>query len=387
MALQKRRSVKALLVIAGIAISLLLAEITLRIAGFSNPYLYTFEDQTGWTLRPNTAGWIRKEGEAYVRINNDGQRDDIDHQKQKPSNTIRIAVLGDSFVEALQVPDDETFLKLLPKDLGGCKSLNGQKVEVLNFGVSNYGTAQELLTLRNRVWSYDPDLIVLIFTPANDVRNNSRQLERDELRPYFTYKDGNLVADLSFRNTPSHQRKLGRLNRVMYWAINQSRLLQLLNSLKESFQSRQSSADGAGEAGIDDKVFVAPKDSVWTEAWQVTEQMIVQMNSEIRQHGARFMVVSGTFGPQVDPNVGRRVAFGNKILATDLLYPGQRLSTLGTQEGFPVLDLVPPFQELSAQNNISFHGFGKTINQGHWNQAGHKLVSSLLAKKMCQNTQ
>ena len=386
--MKKRHSHKflLLLLIATVA-SLILAELILRIAGFSNPYFYTFDDQTGWTLRPNTEGWIRKEGEAYVRTNRDGQRDDIDHQSSKPADTFRIAVLGDSFVEALQVPDDKTFLKLLPNDLRSCNSLTRRSVEVLNFGVSNYGTAQELLTLRHRVWNYQPDLVVLVFTPANDVRNNSRQLEHDELRPYFVDQGGKLVADMSFRDTPAHQKKMGRLNRMMYGVINQSRLLQLLNNLKEAFQSRRTDvdhADGSSEAGIDDKAFVAPKDAAWIQAWDVTDRMISEMNLEVRQHGARFLVVSGTFGPQVDPNVGKRVAFANKLLATDLLYPGARIYDLGSKAGFPVLDLVPPFQAFAAQTNTPLHGFGATVNQGHWNQAGHKLVSSLVAKKICE---
>ncbi|HEY6804494.1 MAG TPA: SGNH/GDSL hydrolase family protein [Pyrinomonadaceae bacterium] len=385
MARQKRRSHKIILLLVAVVASLFIAELTLRIASFSNPYLYTFEDQTGWTLRPNTAGWVRKEGEAYVRINHDGQRDDEDHPKQKPAKTFRIAVLGDSFVEALQVPDEETFLKLLPRDLNGCKQLNGLSVDVLNFGVSNYGTAQELLALRSRVWEYQPDLVVLVFTPANDIRNNSRELERDELRPYFVDHEGKLVADMSFRDSAVHKQKMGRLNQMMYWAINRSRLLQLLNSLKESYQARRGGgAAGSVEAGIDDQSFAAPKDKTWTEAWQITEKLIGEMNAEVKQHGARFMVVSGTFGPQVDPNVSKRVVLANKLGVTDLLYPGQRLVSLGANGGFPVLDLVPPFQIYATQNNTSLHGFGSTINQGHWNQAGHKLVSHLVAEEICK---
>ena len=40
----------------------------------------------------------------------------------------------------------------------------GKQVEVINFGVSGYGTAQELLTLRQKVWDFSPDIVVLAFT-------------------------------------------------------------------------------------------------------------------------------------------------------------------------------------------------------------------------------
>jgi len=56
-------------------------------------------------LRPGAEGWWSKEGGAYVRINNGGLRD-REHAKAKPTNALRIAVLGDSYAEALQVPID-----------------------------------------------------------------------------------------------------------------------------------------------------------------------------------------------------------------------------------------------------------------------------------------
>ena len=172
----KRWPAKLLLVCLSIIFALVIAEVGLRIAGYSNPYFYTFEEQTGWMHRPGVAGWYRKEGEAYVSVNSAGLRA-REHAKQKGANTFRIAVLGDSFAEALQVPLEQTFWYLLEGKLASCPALSGRQVEVINFGVSNYGTAQEMLALRSRVWEYAPDLVVLAFTPVNDVRNNSRALE------------------------------------------------------------------------------------------------------------------------------------------------------------------------------------------------------------------
>ncbi len=60
-----------------------------------------------------------------------------------------------------------------------------QPFEIINFGVSGYGTAQELQILRHRVWDYSPDMIILAFLTGNDVRNNSRALQRDDRMPYY----------------------------------------------------------------------------------------------------------------------------------------------------------------------------------------------------------
>src|SRR5205814_738948 len=155
MGAHKRWPAKLLLLCGSILFALLIAEVGLRIIGYANPYFYTFEEQTGWALRPNVAGWFRKEGAAYVRINSQGLRD-REHTKQKPADTYRIAIIGDSFCEAMQVPLEQTFWHLLEARLKDCPALAGKHVEALNFGVSNYGTAQELLALRTRALDYAP---------------------------------------------------------------------------------------------------------------------------------------------------------------------------------------------------------------------------------------
>src|SRR2546426_8189504 len=50
------------------------------------------------TLFRSIEGWYRKEGVSYVRINSDGLRD-REHSKSKPADTVRVAVLGDSYSE------------------------------------------------------------------------------------------------------------------------------------------------------------------------------------------------------------------------------------------------------------------------------------------------
>lgn len=387
----KRWPAKLLLLFVSILFALLVAEVALRIVGYSNPYFYTFEDETGWMLRPNTSGWFRKEGAAYVQINSAGMRD-REHTLPKPANTYRIAIVGDSFAEALQVPLEQTFWHLLESKLASCPALQGRQIEVLNFGVSNYGTAQELIALRTRVWAFAPDMVVLAFTPANDVRNNARALEQDELRPYFVYQGDQLTADMSFRDSPAHKQKLTRLNNALYDAINHSRLLQLLNALREAQQTRRIAAQqqargDAAEGGVEDQSFRPPQEQTWQEAWRVTEGIIAQMNREVRAHNAKFLVVSVTYGTQVHPDESVRAAYAERLHVPDLFYPGRRLEALGTREGFPVLDLAPPFQAYAAEHRTPLHGFNQTVNFGHWNQAGHELASELIAQRICAQLQ
>src|SRR3982074_1407604 len=144
---------KLLLVTFGLLFGLCMSEIFLRVIGYSYPLFYTTDYYRGFALQPGVEGQYQREGGSYVRINSDGLRD-REHAKVKPADTARIAVLGDSFSEALPVPMEQSFWSLLEQTLHECNAFPGKKVEVINFGVSGYGTAQELMTLRRRVWDY-----------------------------------------------------------------------------------------------------------------------------------------------------------------------------------------------------------------------------------------
>src|SRR4051812_26091528 len=97
------RRTKILMALISIGIGLLLSEMALRILGYSYPIFYQTDEIRGLALRPNVKGWYRKEGESYVVINSDGLRD-REHSIEKPPGTFRIAIIGDSYAEALQVP-------------------------------------------------------------------------------------------------------------------------------------------------------------------------------------------------------------------------------------------------------------------------------------------
>jgi len=90
----KRFALPAVLVLASALFALVLAEMALRVVGFSAPIWHQPDAQLGWKLRPGIAAWFTKEGRAFVRTNAQGARD-RDHALHKPEDVYRIAVLGD----------------------------------------------------------------------------------------------------------------------------------------------------------------------------------------------------------------------------------------------------------------------------------------------------
>jgi hypothetical protein len=351
-------------------------------------------------------GRYQREGESDVRINSDGLRD-REHTKAKPSDTVRIAVLGDSFSEAMHVPMEQTFWSQLERKLQECNAFPGKKVEVINFGVSGYGTAQELMTLRQKVWDYSPDIVMLAFATYNDIYDNSRALSKTEEVPYFFYRNGELVYDASFRDSRTYRQRNSKLSRFGRWFHDHLRIVQLLHYVQftaklrltdwrnrrraQAPAQRQTNTAApkapptADDIGIDNMIYLEPQDEKWQEAWRVTEGLILKMRDEVNQRGARFVLVTLSNAIQVYPDQVVRQNFMNHIGVSTMFYPNLRLQVLAGREHIDFLDLAQPMQAYADKNKVFLHGFGSDIGNGHWNADGHRLAADLMAQKLCRN--
>ena len=383
------KNIAVLGVSAGVALAL--GEGALRVAGFSYPNFWTPDPVTGTALRPGMEGWQREEGSAYIKVNSQGLRD-REHKVAKADGTYRIAVLGDSYAEALQVDIERTFWSLAADKLQACGFARGKKIEVINFGVSGYGTAHELLTLRTKAWAYQPDMVLLAFFPGNDVRNNSRALEGEAGRAYFSLKDGKLFLDGALKDDADFQEKQ-RLA-VQRQALQDLRLYQLVRRVKAGNigQVRKApiaAAVAAGnpltEPGLDEQVFRAPADAKWREAWEITDRLVVTMHEEIRNKGARFLLAVLSTPGSVFPDPEVRGRYARTLGVETLFYPEERLQRLGEEHGFEVMALAPEMQRRAEAGRVYLHGFPNTKpGFGHWNEAGHAMAAELIAARLCR---
>jgi hypothetical protein len=387
------RLANALLVTAAMLVPCGIAEIYLRVTGFSYPTFFTYDEHTGIRLRPGAEGWHREEGEAYVRINHDGFRD-REHQIDKPAGTLRIAILGDSYAEAKQVPLESTFWARLEQNLRACKTLSTKNVEVLNFGVSGYSTGQELLTLRHYVWRYSPDVVVLGFLTGNDIRDNSKALSNTGQRPFFVLSGDDLVLDSSFKDTLTYGLRASVVWDAVAEISSSLRILQLLNKVKNNLGQSSlrpetpddDSAIGGRELGLDDAIYREPQGSEWQDAWTMTERLIETMNKEVRSRGAKLLVVSLTNGIQVHPDARVRQDYARKLDVSDLFYPDRRIQSFAARKNIPYLMLGPRMQEYAEKQRRYLHGFPNTqLGTGHWNASGHEIASHLIADYMCES--
>ncbi len=374
---------RLLLLVIGLVVGLSLAETGLRIAGLGSTSPYQPDLILGSKLRPNYAGWNTKEGTVNFQINRAGFRD-REHPEVKPDDTLRIAVLGDSYCEALQVELAETFWATIERETNACKPLHGKRIEVLNFGVSGYGTTQELLMLRHQVWKYEPDIVLLAFLTGNDVRNNSREIENDELKPYFVLNNNVLVLDNSFTQQPFFT------STWIYtkdWLVRSSHLLTLLYQVRHRTGTLTGGADGI-EAGLDDFVYAEPQTPTQQNAWILTERLIEQMKSEVDSHGATFVVVTLTNGVQVHPDPLVRASFAASVGVADLGYPDRRIASLADRLDCRSIVLVDHLAPYALDHKVFLHGFENTrLGTGHWNALGHRIAGETIATQLCSDTE
>jgi hypothetical protein len=388
----KRWQAKVFVVVAGIIIGLVLAEAGLRILGIEYPNFYDYDPHLGNKLRAGVKGYFLAEGRGYVSINSDGLRD-REHPVSHPPNTLRVAVLGDSYAEAMQVNREEAFWAIMAKELQGCDNLRGRDVEVINFGQSGFGTTQELLALRHLVWKYTPDVVLLAFTTGNDVSDNSRSLKQIDYHPYHVYQGNELILDDQRTKENWLEKKAGFWRQVIYpWKLDTLRVIQLSHQCKtvfwkwwllQDFGGRSNVSMKGQEGGISETIYREPTTKEWQEAWRVTEGVLVRMRDEIAQKRAHFVVVVLTNGVQVNPDVAVRKAFARSLGVKDLFYPDRRVERFCQSHGIPVLLLGPYFQKYATQHHVFFHGFGDNLGTGHWNQNGHRLAGQIIAKWLC----
>jgi len=393
---------RLLLIVFGVIVGLVIAEVTLRLIGYSFSEFYIPDSSRGYILRPGISGWNRKENDVFIQINSEGLRD-REHQTSKPADTLRIAIVGDSYAEALQVPLEATFWSVMEKRLNECAP-NNKRIEIINFGVSGYGTAQELITLREQVWKYSPDIVLLAFTTYNDISDNSRALKKATDVPYYVYNDGQLVLDDSFRSSSEFRWRQSVPGRIGRWLRDHFRVVQAmmeghraLRMKLASWRSQKESKPAPGsqnqpaspvqvrpeDLGIENFIYTEPKDKVWTDAWNVTEALLKEMNEEVKTHQAKFLVVTLSNGIQVVPNPQSRADFMHRFGSTDLFYPDDRVKAIGDKEGFEVFNLARPLLNYAEQYNVFLHGFGSDLGSGHWNEKGHRVAGEILSRKMC----
>lgn len=121
------------------------------------------------------APWLRREFEVPVSFNSMGFPD-REYSREKAKGVKRILILGDSLVEAFQVPLEKRLHIVLEEHLNGMGH-TGRKFEVIAMGKSGTGQVRHLESLQRHGLALQPDMVVAVFHASNDVTDNLPKLK------------------------------------------------------------------------------------------------------------------------------------------------------------------------------------------------------------------
>lgn len=296
----------------------------------------------GWAFAPHQPIRIvnpDNTDEIYEEKTNSRGWRDVEHAPTKTRP--RILLLGDSQTYGFGVPLDQT--------LGGhLRDMLGDRYEVISVGVSGWGTDQQLLFLENEGWDYEPDIVVLVFTMANDVIGNmtAESMHPRAQKPRYRLEDDRLVLEPLTWEQPSLLRRLfsrsAICRRVRLW-------LEIRRTRPGDIHFRYARDGGdkpqvdVGNAHEDDlekdqsalSVYLADWSDRLEAGWRLTMRLIEEINRGCREHGADLLVYpTGQPVPELTITEMER---GGKTWRLNWQKPFERLHEFCQLKGIPYL--------------------------------------------------
>ncbi|MGH7908378.1 MAG: hypothetical protein ACRENW_00840 [Thermodesulfobacteriota bacterium] len=351
---------------------------------------HELDKKVGYKGIANAEGELKNgEIESYVKMNSHGFRD-RERSYEKGKDVFRIVVLGDSIIEALQVPLEQAFTDVLERMLN---SESDKRFEVINLGIAGFGTGQEYLTLKYYGLNYQPDLVILAFFLFNDIRNNSLTLDskysgrgiNDRSIPYFVLNNGE-IEELSFKIGKGKIIKtfLARLFPNIYYLIGDSVRAPWLVNLLWTMGLRDSvNRFRKKDISLSYYLYGEKYTPEWENAWAVTKALILEIAKELETNKIRFLVVVIPSEFEFRPDIWDKTLNENlwmRSLEFDLKKPERILSSFLKANGIDYLLLRPGFEKYTKETGKDLHFH--YIYDNHWNANGNVVAGQLIYSKL-----
>mgnify|MGYP001255617769 CR=1 FL=1 len=235
----------------------------------------------------DVSGTIAKQvGWGPEKIQNNRFLCDFNHSN-KDSNQFHILTVGDSML-ACNPKSGIPFKETIPGVLGG---ILGDKYELYNLAAGGWGTDQELIAYQN----YNPekfDLVLLFFTPANDLYNNStnKAIGQNLNKPYFSVKDDVLVLNSLVSNELNMFQKL-----FTSTEIGKRYLLMIGKGVEDVFNfpafDNKSSTKYEHERFSHIAANFKPMLPRYKDSWEITKKIILKFKNEVETNQSKFAII------------------------------------------------------------------------------------------------
>jgi hypothetical protein len=169
-------------------------EVTIRLLfPVTDVAYFTYDPDVGLHLEPNQEGYevvgAFAEGQGRFRTNSDGWNSVHEYEREKANGTLRLAVIGDSFVESLSVDIQQVFSAVTEERLREeprCKRFAA--IEAYSFGVGGVPMSHYPDLMRYAERNFVPDGFVVLIYPGNDFTQSLLPPNTQSKLPYTVYK-------------------------------------------------------------------------------------------------------------------------------------------------------------------------------------------------------
>ncbi len=326
-------------VLISLVIVALFGEVTLRLCGprpvEDEKYRFCrFDHELGWAPLENVT---YAEKGVLVHQNQFGLRAPDDIQLKNTSGRKRVLVLGDSYVWGFGATQEELLT---------ARQVYQTDDELINGGVTGYGTDQEYLFYLREGQKFDVDEVVVAFTLFNDVANNLNSKQYSYLKPYFTLNAGQLVL----HNDHVRDSIVKRFGRTLR---RESRVYDFCNegvhALIKTLQRKHSS---------ETDVVVSEADRKGIE---LTLAILKKLKEAVEARHAKLLVVFIPYKPRVEQHLPGNHPFA-PLLAEGL-----------TKIGISYREPYPEFLKSAIAGVDPFK-----LADTHFNAAGHVLFAKFV---------
>ncbi len=362
----KRRQLwlaNGLLALAATALSVAFMELGVRLFA-PQPVAVSLQDRYGLAMHwPGLIAYLPQFG-MTASFNSAGMRD-REHGYEKPPGVFRVLVLGDSFMEALQVPFESSLPSLLERAL---HQQTGKTIEVINAGTSGWGTDDELRYLTSYGLRWKPDLVLVAMTLHNDVSDNLRE-------EWHTLHNGALVEQ------PRMQASSLRYAIIRFKAFISTRLqiYQLWRKVWHGGELQQVGTD-LNRHIID--LCREPTPPRIARGIELTERLLDRIRTVVAAEGGRVVLALLPLRVQTSDQLFAQFVQSANAATQEMKLdkPQQLIGPSAEGLGIPVINLLQPFRQWTADSTGALY----IESDGHWTEAGHRLATGVVANELIQ---
>ena len=295
---------------------------------------------------------VKDEIHAPFAINRQGWNSaHAEYRRARTPGVDRIVIIGDSYVEALQVPVERSLAEQLEH------RLESVPTEVYRLGISGAPLSQYLHMFEREAIQYAPDLVVLVLV-HNDF-NESFQFASGRITSSFLklrLAQGRVREEIlptPYMSGPWDWLRFSATSRYLYYRQQAAPIVSRLLS-----PAQAAAADHQANINIDE---VLPH---ITDIEAAIDYLFGRLSGVAREQKLRLLILMNGDFETIYQGLGR----SEVMMLNDLA------ASMALRHQIAFIDLYPRFQQHWRDHHMRFN----FEVDAHWNELGHDLVAGVI---------